>query len=129
MQTSSPLCAGFGIILPFVPNLMTDFFASREAGVPIHCEDFSPLDKPEACRGASDAVVWWSSMTSFITNTVLAFAISTMAGAWSDSVGRKPFLVLSQLLSFGSKFVLLLYFTSGVSLIWYARALLISVGD
>lgn len=58
---------------PQVPGLMTDFMASRRAGVELHCEDFVSAKQPPDCRNAYSDVVWWSTSTSFFTNSVLTF--------------------------------------------------------
>lgn len=56
-----------------VAGLMTDYMASRRAGESVRCEDYRPHDQPPACRDAYSDVVWWSTSTSFLTNSVLTF--------------------------------------------------------
>ena len=110
------LGSGFCVIIPFIPNLVTDFFASQDAGSRIRCEDYSPANKPIACIVASGTVVYWSSITSFFTNTVLLFVLSPITGIWSDILGRRPFIVWGQILSLLPKLVLWLHLTCGLTL-------------
>jgi hypothetical protein len=60
-------------LLMQLPALLLDFMASRRAGSELHCEDFHPHKQPPDCRDAYSDVVWWSTSTSFFTNSVLTF--------------------------------------------------------
>lgn len=113
---------GLAVVAPQIPGLMTDYMASRREGRDIQCELFRPHEQPDACRNAYSDVVWWSSTTSFFTNSVLTFLMAPVVGTWSDVVGRKPFLLVA--MSFGSAplLVLLCHLTLGTSLLFYYPA-------
>mmetsp|Transcript_12814 Transcript_12814/g.38699 ORF Transcript_12814/g.38699 Transcript_12814/m.38699 type:complete len:525 (-) Transcript_12814:561-2135(-) len=113
---------GIAMIAPQVPGLMTDFMASRRAGEKLQCEDYSPNLQPAACRDAYSDVVWWSTCTSFLTNSVLTFVMAPLVGTWSDSFGRRPFLAAAMLLGSGPGMVLLAHLTLGTSLLFYYPA-------
>lgn len=69
--------------IPQLPALLLDFMASRRAGMHLRCEDFHPHKQPPDCRDAYSDVVWWSTSTSFFTNSVLTFLmVSTFS--WPD---------------------------------------------
>lgn len=70
---------GYGVIVPVTPTLMTDFFASRHSDVYIHCEDYTSQKAPPSCRDAHSDAVNWSSASSFISNSVLSFALVRLA--------------------------------------------------
>lgn len=74
--------AGYGVIVPVTPTLMTDFFASRHSDVYIHCEDYTSKQAPAPCRDAHSDAVNWSSASSFISNSVLSFALVSTATTW-----------------------------------------------
>ena len=67
--------AGYGVIVPVTPTLMTDFFASRHSDVYIHCEDYTSQKAPLPCRDAHSDAVNWSSASSFVSNSILSFAL------------------------------------------------------
>ncbi len=75
--------AGYGVIVPVTPTLMTDFFASRHSDVYIHCEDYTSQKAPPSCRDAHSDAVNWSSASSFVSNSILSFALVSAALAWS----------------------------------------------
>jgi hypothetical protein len=59
---------------PVTPTLMTDFFASRRSkDGPVKCEAFPPSQQPDYCLAAYSDVVFWSTCTSFFSNSVLTF--------------------------------------------------------
>jgi hypothetical protein len=64
--------AGITLLIPFVPTLMTDYFASRRAGRELHCDQFPRGEAPVACHDAHAEVVLWASWTSFASNTVVS---------------------------------------------------------
>lgn len=102
------LLAGFGFILPFIPNIMTDFFASQYSGRIMHCGGgtSSSHRPPEACIVGSQTSVAWSAYQSFLSNFILAFLFAPMTGVWSDIIGRKPFMLLGQGLALAPYLVL-----------------------
>lgn len=106
-------------MMPYLPNLLTDFFSSKIHGSPIRCEEFEYSRLPEACLRGSAVNVYWSSITSFFTNSVLVFLCAPMTGVWSDILGRKPFLILSQVLSMASKVIILAHVFTGTTLYAY----------
>jgi len=59
-------------MIPVLPDLMTDDFASRRAGERIYCEHFSPDESPTACRDAHSDVVLWSTWSGFAQNTLFS---------------------------------------------------------
>lgn len=74
------LLAGYGVIVPVTPTLMTDFFASRHSDVYIHCEDYTSYNAPLPCRDAHSDAVNWSSASSFVSNSILSFALVGVSG-------------------------------------------------
>lgn len=64
--------SGLMLMLPILPTLVTDDFASRRAGKPMHCEDFSPKEAPIACQDAHSDVVLWSTWSGFAQNTLFS---------------------------------------------------------
>jgi hypothetical protein len=79
-ETKAFVCnTGYGVIVPVTPTLMTDFFASRRSDVYIHCEDYTSQKAPPSCRDAHSDAVNWSSASSFISNSVLSFALVRLA--------------------------------------------------
>ena len=54
------------MVLPFMPSILTNFFAGRAAGDPsLSCESFDRGLEPPACVDAHSTVVMWQSWTSF----------------------------------------------------------------
>lgn len=113
---------GFTVLMPRLPTLLTNFFASRSAGVPLACEDFSHDDAPEACQNAHAEVVDWTSWTSFLSNSIFAFMFAPWIGDLSDVYGRKPFILLGLNLNLLPIVVIILYLNNAMSLIWYFPA-------
>jgi hypothetical protein len=74
------LCKSQHFIVVQLPALLLDFMASRRAGSELHCEDFNPHKQPPDCRDAYSDVVWWSTSTSFFTNSVLTFLMVRRSG-------------------------------------------------
>jgi len=61
------------LMVPILPTLMTDDFASRREGKPIRCEEYRPpLEMPPACQDAHSDVVIWSTWSGFVQNTILS---------------------------------------------------------
>ena len=58
---------------------MTDFFASRHSDVYIHCEDYTSHNAPLPCRDAHSDAVNWSSASSFVSNSILSFALVSVS--------------------------------------------------
>ncbi|DBA82924.1 hypothetical protein WJX77_008143 [Trebouxia sp. C0004] len=113
---------GYGVIVPVTPTLMTDFFASRHSDVYIHCEDYTSQKAPPSCRDAHSDAVNWSSASSFISNSVLSFALAPMIGSWSDKYGRKPFLIIAFSTASLPLLVILLHLQFGLSMLFYFPA-------
>jgi hypothetical protein len=44
--------AGFATLIPVLPTVLTNFFASRHAGTEIDCQQFSKEQQPAACQDA-----------------------------------------------------------------------------
>ena len=68
LTSATPVPAGFAVLAPIVPTLMTNFMASRRAGYSVACEDFPPTKQPPECQDAYSDVVFWSSASSFVSN-------------------------------------------------------------
>lgn len=113
---------GIAMVAPQLPALLLDFMASRRAGMHLRCEDFHPHKQPSDCRDAYSDVVWWSTSTSFFTNSVLTFLMAPMVGTWSDVLGRRPFLLASMCLGSLPLAVLLCHLMLGSSLLFYYPA-------
>eukprot|EP00879_Flechtneria_rotunda_P003588 GHRR01003823.1.p1 GENE.GHRR01003823.1~~GHRR01003823.1.p1 ORF type:complete len:579 (+),score=133.93 GHRR01003823.1:157-1893(+) len=110
---------GFATLVPNLPALLTNFFASEEAGTYLDCESFTPQMQPAACQNAHAVVVRWTSWTSLVANSFLSFLFSPLIGDLSDSYGRKPFILAGLTLSVLPVMVVLLYLLGHISLIWY----------
>ena len=110
--------AGASLVLPALPNLLTNFFASKAAGAQIDCQQFTS-SHPEPCIQGSDAYVTWASYSSFVSQVLIAFPLVPLFGSWSDSFGRKPFLVIGQLSNVLPYLVVLLHATPAVQLSLY----------
>lgn len=76
--------AGYGVIIPVKPTLMTDFFASRHSDVYIHCEDYTSQNAPEPCRNAHSDAVNWESGSAFVSNTLLSFILVSQSTTTSQ---------------------------------------------
>ncbi|KAL3156285.1 hypothetical protein ABBQ32_012557 [Trebouxia sp. C0010 RCD-2024] len=113
---------GYGVIVPVTPTLMTDFFASRHSDVYIHCEDYKSHEAPLPCRDAHSDAVNWSSASSFVSNSILSFALAPMIGSWSDKYGRKPFLIAAFSTASLPLLVILLHLQFGLSMLFYFPA-------
>eukprot|EP00891_Asterochloris_glomerata_P006385 jgi/Astpho2/6385/Aster-06047 len=83
------------VLIPFTPTIITDFLASKHSvdGQAVTCEGQSGASAPEACNRAHSDAVFLSSCSSFVSQSVLSFLLAPMVGSWSDSYGRKPFLL------------------------------------
>ena len=75
LQQTNVTNAGYGVIVPVTPTLMTDFFASRHSDVYIHCEDYKSHEAPLPCHDAHSDAVNWSSASAFVSNSILSFAL------------------------------------------------------
>jgi MFS family permease len=110
---------GFATLMPLLPTLLTNYFASRHAGCELDCQQFNVGQQPAACQDAHADVVQWTSWTSLVANTFLSFIFSPMVGDLSDSYGRKPFIIGGLALSTLPIVVVYMYLTRGLSLLWY----------
>eukprot|EP00775_Hariotina_reticulata_P002210 gene2210-2525_t len=87
---------GFATLIPVLPTILTNFFASRHAGTEIDCQQFSQEQQPAACQDAHAVI-----------------------GDLSDNYGRKPFILAGLALSLLPMAVVWLYLQNHVSLLWY----------
>ncbi|KAG2827510.1 hypothetical protein PC116_g4467 [Phytophthora cactorum] len=101
------LSAGaFGIMSPVLSIVMTEYFARlHRDGSPIDC-GANPHD--EACIAGSRQAAWLSSIFS-AGGCVGNLILSPMLGQASDVYGRKPFLVLNQILRLGVPFSIMYF--------------------
>lgn len=111
---------GMTALGPLTPTLMTNFFASRAAGETLNCEKLQP--QPPACQDAHSEAVNYSSVTAFVSNSILSFLLMPLVGDMSDVYGRKPFMAAAILLAAVPVGVLLMYINLGTSLLWYYPA-------
>ena len=82
------------------------------------CEGLRPGEQPPACQNAHADVVRWSSLTSLVSNTVLTVIFAPIVGDWSDSYGRKPFLLAAFVLALLPVSIVVLHLTLHTSLLW-----------
>ena len=68
--------SGAAILFPIVPTLLTNAFASLDAGYPMDCTAHVQPTLPPECANAPSQVVAWSAWTSFLQSTVVAFLFS-----------------------------------------------------
>ena len=111
---------GSMFLVPVLPSLLTDDFAAARLGngTAIRCSDYAVDESPEACVEAHGDVVAWSTASGFVQNAVLSILIAPWLGAWSDRNGRKPVILLSQLLSVAPIAVLILHVSGVMRLSW-----------
>eukprot|EP00192_Tetraselmis_astigmatica_P003250 CAMPEP_0117654092 /NCGR_PEP_ID=MMETSP0804-20121206/3555_1 /TAXON_ID=1074897 /ORGANISM="Tetraselmis astigmatica, Strain CCMP880" /LENGTH=536 /DNA_ID=CAMNT_0005460341 /DNA_START=285 /DNA_END=1895 /DNA_ORIENTATION=- len=133
MSRPSPLpcpVAGFAMLIPVLPIVLTEFFAQRRAGgdEPINCASFPPAEEPEPCRNAHSDSVTWASGSSFVSQTILAFFLTPCLGNWSDRVGRKPFIVASAILTSMPLLVFFLNYFNYITMLWWYPALVLCQG-
>ncbi|KAG6612616.1 Major Facilitator Superfamily (MFS) [Phytophthora cinnamomi] len=105
--------SGFGLMSPILSILMTEYFARlHRDGAPIDC-GANPHD--EACTAGSKQAAWLSSIFSAV-GCVFSIILSPMLGQASDVYGRKPFLVLNQILRVGVPFSVMYFMQPGGSI-------------
>ena len=112
---------GSMFLVPVLPSLLTDDFAAARVGNGtdvLHCGDYEPDAAPLACVEAHGDVVTWSTTSGFFQNAVFSILVAPSLGAWSDVHGRKPVIVLSQLLSVAPITVLILHTRGVMRLCW-----------
>lgn len=111
---------GSMFLVPVLPSLLTDDFATARAdnGTVLHCGDFEPAEAPVACVEAHGDVVAWSTTSGFFQNAVFSILVSPTLGAWSDLHGRRPVILMSQLLSVAPIVVLTLHLGGVMRLCW-----------
>ncbi|CAI5731643.1 unnamed protein product [Peronospora farinosa] len=101
---------------PIISIVMTEYFARfRRNGFSIDC-GANPHD--EACVQGSRQAAWVSSLFSAV-GSVFNFILAPMLGQASDVYGRKPFLVLSQLVRVGTPFSVMYFMQPRGSIIPY----------
>lgn len=112
--------SGAAISMPFVPNISTNFFASQRAQHKVDCTTFTHANQPEACINAHGDAALWQASTSFMSSSVMCFLVAPTVGAATDVYGRKPFLVMSTIMSILPILTLVLYTNLNlISLYWY----------
>ncbi|CAH0480278.1 unnamed protein product [Peronospora belbahrii] len=117
--------AAFGVMSPIISIVMTEYFARlHRNGLSIDCGT-NPHEK--ACIKGSQEAAWVSSLFSAL-GSVLNFVLAPMLGQASDVYGRKPFLVLSQLVRVGTPFSVMYFMQLGGSIAPYLVLRLIDYG-
>jgi len=101
------LMLSYSIILPLLPQLCTNEFASSSAGKALKCEDFVAEEAPLSCKDAHGACVSYQAAWQFVNNSIICAAVIPLLGAASDRKGRKPILIISTLLAGSPPFLLL----------------------
>eukprot|EP00873_Tetraselmis_striata_P000180 jgi/Tetstr1/420444/TSEL_011557.t1 len=117
---------GFAVLIPVLPVIITEFFAMRRTpdGAPVHCASFRPHEEPMACQNAHSDSVTASSITSFVSMTIVSFFLTPYMGRWSDQYGRRPFLIIAGLFGVLPLVVFMLAFYRIIGLIWWYPALI-----
>ncbi|POM73036.1 Major Facilitator Superfamily (MFS) [Phytophthora palmivora] len=120
------LTAGaFGIMSPIISIVMTEYFARlHRDGSLIDC-GANPHD--EACTVGSRQAAWLSSIFSAV-GCVGNLILAPMLGQASDVYGRKPFLVLSQVVRVATPFSVMYFMEPGGSITPYFMLRLIDSG-
>ncbi|KAE9047103.1 hypothetical protein PR002_g1234 [Phytophthora rubi] len=117
--------AAFGMMSPILSILMTEYFARlNRDGAPIDCGANS---HDEACTAGSRQAAWLSSIFSAV-GCVFNLISSPMVGQASDVYGRKPFIVLSQVLRLGMPFSIMFFMQPGGSITPYFVLRLVGSG-
>lgn len=109
---------GFATVIPSLPTLFTNYFASKAAGHALDCETFPAGKQPPPCVDAHSTVVQWSSWTSLVSNTFLTFLCAPLVGDLSDTLGRKPFLIAAFVLATLPVTVVVAYLVMDTPLLW-----------
>ncbi|OQR98350.1 Major Facilitator Superfamily (MFS) [Achlya hypogyna] len=96
----------YGLLVPVLPITTTEYFARKyNHGVPIDCVVNATS---AACVSGSHQANLWSSATSS-AGSIVSFLIAPLVGQGSDVYGRKPFIVLAQVLHVVYPFTVLLF--------------------
>eukprot|EP00798_Chlamydomonas_sp_ICE-L_P015593 gene15593-21697_t len=117
---------GLATLIPILPGLITDGFASQAAGHILHCQDYSPDEAPRECHDAHAQAVVWASWASFVSGAILSFTFSPIIGSLSDEYGRKPFMLLGLGLGFGPMLMTMLNVWGWLPIQWYFAAYALS---
>ncbi len=110
---------GLAIIFPITPTLMTNGFASLDAGYSIDCTEYTPETSPRACRNAHSTAVLWMSWTNFVSSSLLTFICAPYVGHLSDRIGRKPFMLAGITLMLLPLAVIQLHLHSVLPIYWW----------
>ncbi|KAF5835498.1 major facilitator superfamily domain-containing protein [Dunaliella salina] len=111
-------CLGFAILFPIIPTIITNGFASEDAGHAVECQKFAP-PQPAFCRNAHAEAVKWTSWTSFVSTSLLSFLCAPNVGSFSDRHGRKPFMLVGMFLALLPMCALMLHVKGLIPIRWY----------
>lgn len=100
------------ISIAILPDTLVEFFNHG-----ISCAGSLSKDDP-SCKKANSAAAFASGVTTGVS-ALLTFAGSPIMGRISDSYGRKPLMIVSQILSLLPPFCLYLYSAYNISLYYY----------
>ncbi|KDO19025.1 hypothetical protein SPRG_14862 [Saprolegnia parasitica CBS 223.65] len=96
----------YGLLVPVLPITTTEYFARKaNHGVPIDCVRNHTAS---VCIAGSRQANLWSSATSS-AGSIVSFLLAPLVGQSSDIYGRKPFIVLAQVLHVVYPFTVLLF--------------------
>lgn len=92
-------------LLPHLTPISVNYFASREAGEVVSCEDGKHGSDDHissiaaACAAGSAEAARYVSLTALVSNAMLGLVVSPLVACLSDSYGRKPFFLACALSS------------------------------
>ncbi|KAK3282591.1 hypothetical protein CYMTET_9680 [Cymbomonas tetramitiformis] len=106
-----------------------DYFAAQRAGHTVSCEEYSKQEMPHYCKEATADSLAWSTLSDFVSKSVLGFLLCPVIGAAGDIYGRKPFMVVACVANVLVASSLVLYKHRGLPFYWYyvAHAILEAV--
>lgn len=89
--------SGLMLMVPLLPGLVTDDFASRRAGERLKCDDIAPSLAPAACINAHADAVWWSTITSFFQSTIFSLLLASFHSSCGLLLLLRNFAVRSRM--------------------------------
>lgn len=84
----------------------------------MHCSDSTKGRPPDACLDAHTKALGVVAVQDLVSFAVLTVFVSPIIGSWSDTYGRKPFILLGTAAQLIHKILLLAYLQFDVSLYW-----------
>ena len=85
---------GSAVMIPHINPISVNYFAWEHAGDrSLDCGAYEAGQLPDACRAGTTASTAWVAGSSFVANAILGLLLVPLSGHFSDTFGRKPFLL------------------------------------